>query len=75
MKILSSLPCAAFSWHRAHQPGRSAYRSRAQWQPRGTDRRLRQVITRIRTDSDLLRQAVDGPDGPRTRLRRSGRPG
>ena len=41
----------------------AAPQSRPEWQPRGTDSRLRQVITRIRTDSDLLRQAVDGPSG------------
>lgn len=33
--------------------------TRPDWQPRATDSRLRQVITRIRTDADLLRQTVD----------------
>jgi len=53
----------------AAAPGRGestpafAPQSRPEWQPRATDSRLRQVITRIRTDADLLRQSVDAPVG------------
>jgi len=48
-----------------------APQSRPEWQPRATDSRLRQVITRIRTDADLLRQTVDAPVG-RTSASRTG---